>query len=351
MNLLIVGAGASAAVGGLPMPSDALERWLDAILNRHHILGLALDSWVGRCWDKENLEVAWGKIDGAWNERIETGIPFRARELTDPEREKVWELADLAARTEPDEPNYYRTQIRCARAAGWTAEQSLSVAAGWELRKLIQATFAATTTAAARGAYGTLLGQLEPSTVISFNYDTLLEQCLPSGRWSYDASAELTVLKPHGSVNWTHDLGKPERVQIDIDLPADAMGYWRGGLKQNLVVGLRPKVEHTGAEGSSVVHDLMKTILDRCEDAIAEADSVWVLGYSFPAADATFRDVMSRGIARRSRSLEASLIDKRDDPAPLLKRLRCVFHLPDKAPLPHCFCGFMDWCSHGFCSR
>lgn len=348
MRVLIVGAGASRGAQDLPTAADALAEWEPIIRDHYQTLALALAKWVGPAWQGTDLETAWTTIDLAWKEHTSAMAHAATNELTPSERREVWRLALAAAALEPVSPNYYRTQIEWART-GYSTEQFLSVAAGWELRRLIQEALSGDATDAARALYAVLLDQCKPDAVLSFNFDTLIEQCLQPDTWQYviDAGRLVPVLKPHGSVNWTYQ-SPPEEIAVGATLQAEAMGYADGRLRQNLIIGLRDKIEHTALEPSRVIRNHYARILVAAEDLLALADSVWVVGYRFAPADTTFLDAVARALARRAHPPDLAVVDY-GHPAKLLPRLRVLFNLPVDQQVRHCFHGFAKWVDHGFC--
>lgn len=357
-SVLILGAGASYATHKLPTANVALKKWQNTIRNDYKILDLALDTWVGKTWAEANLEDAWTRIDVAWKEREAKTPSIAIRDLTDPERRQVWKLAFEAKATERGGPRYYDPQIEWARDQGWSTEQFLSVAAGWELRKLIQQKFSAKIDCSSCTPYTRLINELKPTAIISFNYDTLIEQYLDieTHLWTYPTGHTgfrgISVLKPHGSVNWVHrtrgTLVIPDDIDFAIDLSPDEMGYQANRLVQNLVVGLRDKIEHTPAERSPAILSLFRNILSLCEDNLVAADDLWIVGYRFAPADKSFLDVVARSVSRRSKALSLNVIDK-DCPAQHLDRVRELFGFPDTCEINYCFCGFEKWADHGFC--
>jgi hypothetical protein len=197
---------------------------------------------------------------------------------------------------------------------------------------------------------------LKPDALISFNYDTLLEQNLSRGGWTYSepvtGSAQTWVLKPHGSVSWVHRVslvdGVADQVDLGKTLKPGQMGYEKDWLVQNLVVGLRAKVEHTVGERSWEIRRLFGTILRGCERAVAEASKIWVVGYRFAPADRSFLDVMARALARRTGPPSVGVIDF-GSPGRLLPWIQHLFAMKIDGPLRYCFCGFRKWAEHGFC--
>ncbi len=346
MNVLIIGAGASNAIGGLPTAFTALKAWQADILGNYRLLAFALEGWLGENWPNTNLEAAWTRIDLAWKERAAGAQGLEVPDLTHAQRQEVWRRAFEAAAAEAPGPAYYQTQIQGARDLGHSTEQFLSIAAGWELRRLIQEKFVLPVGDSGRKLYAEVLQQARPDAVISFNYDTLLEQCLPGDSWTYTA-AELDrrrtpVLKPHGSVNWVHRhpriTGPAEEIEFQVTLQADAMGYHGNWLVQNAVIGLRAKIEHTPAESSPAIRTLFRGILNRCEEVLAVTDRVWIVGYRIAPADTGFLDVLARALAQRHAPPQVSVIGH-GNPEDLLPHIRDVFALPAGLAVDRCFHG------------
>src|SRR5262249_51901331 len=156
----------------------------------HAILALALN-WAIRGWrrSKVTLEDAWQAIDLAWKERGLLGVTPKVKPLDLAQRRQVWELAEAEQRRERGEPCYYRRQVEWARHAQWSTEQFLSIAGGWEFRRLIQQYLSIPTDAAKCAPYKNLFEQAGPfRSILSFNYDTLVEQFLDADgiSWTYD---------------------------------------------------------------------------------------------------------------------------------------------------------------------
>ncbi len=355
MNVLIVGAGASRATSNLPTAFTALEAWQANILNNYRLLAFALEAWVGENWPNTNLETAWTRIDIAWKERAAGAQEFEVPDLTHAQRQEVWRRAFEAAAAEAPGPAYYGPQIQGAQDLGHSTEQFLSIAAGWELRRLIQEKFVLAVSDRGRKLYGEVLRQARPDAVISFNYDTLIEQCLPGDSWTYAASEvdarRTLVLKPHGSVNWVHRYpritGPAEQIEFQVTLPAQAMGYQGNWLVQNAVIGLRAKIEHTPAESSLAIRTLFRGVLNRCEEVLAAADRVWIVGYRIAPADTGFLDALARALARRHAPPQVSVIGH-GNPEDLLPHIRDVLALPAGLPVDRCFHGLEEWAAHGF---
>jgi SIR2-like domain len=358
-HVVIFGAGASFATHRAPLTATALQTWTHSIDKEHKLLGLALD-WTVPGWRnaRVNLETAWRTIDLAWNERQMMGIRQSVEPLDAAQRLRVWQLARAEQDRERAEPFYYRTQIAGARRDQWSTEQFLSAAAGWELRRLIQEKLAICRNPSWSTPYVRVLGALgldSRDSVVSFNYDTLVEQCLDRDHkhWTYDIQSGLrriAVLKPHGSVNWTQVIdGKGDHIRLGLQLPPRRMGYKGGRLIQNLVVGLRDKTEHTQAESSDKVRSHFQVILDACEAALRTSRRLFVVGYSFPRADTTFLDVVTKASASRpAGSLSLTIISK-GYLTPGLSYIRDLFGPAINEPVVYCPHGFDAWKTHHPC--
>lgn len=161
----------------------------------------------------------------------------------------------------------------------------------------------------------------------------------------------IVVLKPHGSVNWTHRCpriaGPADQIDFGVTLPPDAMGYQPNWLVQNVVIGLRTKLEHTAAESSAAVRTLFREVLKPCEDVLATAARICIVGYRFAPADTGFLDMLARAIARREGPPDAGVIGH-GNPEDVLPRIRQLFALPADQPVERCFHGVEAWAEHGF---
>lgn len=360
-NLLILGAGASFATHDVPITPGLLCHWRLRIIDRYPLLAMALGAWVTPMWAKENLERAWTLIDLAWKERNRERTTKFTRELCEEEVVEVFRLAVQAAAREVGGRTavYYAGQFRQLSSGAWTPEQFLSVVAGFELRRLIQEEFVVRVRQKRCGPYMKLNEQLLPKTTISFNYDTLFEQYSESwgtGAYYYPEKTKrkkgrlVQVLKPHGSVNWTHRMTPTEHILFDETLSPDQMGSIRGSFQQNMVIGLRDKIEHSAKELSPVVRATFDFIMGRCEQAVAEAESIWIVGYGFPLADESFLKRLKRGVERRSSNTPLSLAVisyGAESKKEYLDRVGDIFQLPTKSRIRSCFCGFESWGEEG----
>ena len=323
----------------------------------YKLLGLALDVWIGPDWETENLEVAWMKIDDICNECFIPGSRPPTGELGQRERLLVERYVDEAIARESELPNYYRTQAGFQRT--WSTKQFLSVVAGWELLCLLQEKVAFPGDGF-REPHEKVVKRLDPTTVISFNYDTLFEGCLPASSWGYPGltvgSFRSNVLKLHGSVNWTRESvdgpGDSVRSVDDPPIRTAEMGYTDKGLVQPMLIGLRTKIEHTAYEASPRIRELFLGLLQLSRQALESASTIWVIGYSFPPADTTFQELLRSAMTTRlEKTTEPPrlCVVSKDSPDRVLARLRELFRLPIGHSVDACFCGFSEWANHGFC--
>lgn len=184
----------------------------------------------------------------------------------------------------------------------------------------------------------------EGDTVITFNYDLLIEQTLwKMGLWSpvdgyrvgaikddeeFDAKelkkTEVPVFKLHGSVNWlTPSWAHPE-LQIYTTHP-----YTNEPMFEGLQVRTRrPLPKWRRLEGSHVIlptfikyshYAWELQLVRKVIEALSNASEVYILGYSLPEADA-MANILFTQIAN-----EASIYIVNRDPDDLVKRLNEKF--------------------------
>ena len=170
--------------------------------------------------------------------------------------------------------------------------------------------------------------------------------------WTYRAAGAtdaIRILKPHGSVNLAHVMpstsGVPDQV-LDVELRVENMGYHSGlwpkkWFLQNLVVGLRPKTEHTGCEQSDILRAHFQRILNACASAFAGAQEAWVVGYSFPSADTSFSDAVACGLAGGRRCPVHIITREDEDTEKMLQRVRNLFGAD--ALVEEERSGFIEW--------
>ncbi len=138
---------------------------------------------------------------------------------------------------------------------------------------------------------------LSRDAVVSFNYDTVMEESIPNHRWHYHGVAPQhqgwPVLKPHGSVNWTAD---GQIISVD-SAPATP------------VIVAPTHLKFVGGLGSSAgylnQHPVIQKIWREMERQMQLARVLVFVGYSFPPADLYFSSVLRTVIAARSATPES----------------------------------------------
>ena len=299
--VVIFGAGASKATQQLPIDADFLFMQKEDAL-KDLFLGLALDKIFGTSnWVNESLENAWSEIDDNYN------LPKVV--LTTEEIKKVLQEFENRAASEEklgEYPRYYSTYFHTTTPR--TPHNWLFLFAGWELRKLMLRVLNVRAQSKSLGPYNKLFESArredESFKVVSFNYDTLAEQALRSYRYyPFKESDEHEVLKPHGSLNWRHTFpaDRPDSIDVVNSLSVDELGFDETNcLVQHSIIGLtRAKREFGPLEESSAIRFYYPRILDRSAALLASAASLYIIGYSFPLADAHLRTILNK--ARRQR--------------------------------------------------
>lgn len=152
----------------------------------------------------------------------------------------------------------------------------------------------------------TLLVQtLKPSDiVITFNYDLTVERAISNldRTWDYKrGAADITLLKPHGSIDWFHadevEADGDRFVELFTDLTwFDGWNLERQKLGRSLPVIVPPVV-------AKLLDDPdLQAIWMEVGASIARADAIYILGYSLPQADTLTRFVLRRAISSRKKS-------------------------------------------------
>jgi hypothetical protein len=145
-------------------------------------------------------------------------------------------------------------------------------------------------------------------TIVSFNYDTVFEESLPqSVEWGYegieDCTNRLSVLKPHGSINWGVDDG-----QVTLALVPD----------QCVIVAPTHLKFIAGPNNSDTDPDLagyldqataIQAIWAALEREMREARALVFIGYSFPVADLYFSSLLRSVLASRESSPAIVLVN------------------------------------------
>jgi hypothetical protein len=158
-------------------------------------------------------------------------------------------------------------------------------------------------------------------TVVSFNYDTVFEESLPSSlRWFYEGiekkPSSLSVLKPHGSINWQDS--DPIRI---ADSPARALVVAPTHLKFVQSGTEQPKETSGYLDHSAGI----KKVWESMEHEMREAKALVFIGYSFPVADLYFSSILRSVLAVRDRAPAVAIVNP--DAVAIGERLRKRFAL------------------------
>jgi hypothetical protein len=158
-------------------------------------------------------------------------------------------------------------------------------------------------------------------TIVSFNYDIVFEDSLPSARrWHYEGifseKKSIGVLKPHGSINWEDSdpinvTDSPDRalvvapthlkfVQSSTEEPNDTAGY----------------LDHSPS---------IKKVWESMEREMREAKALVFIGYSFPVADLYFSSILRSVLADRDGAPAVAVVNP--DAVAIGERLRQRFAL------------------------
>jgi len=147
-------------------------------------------------------------------------------------------------------------------------------------------------------------------TVLTFNWDTLLEHALEknniplnrnSGYWylPIKPKARVTILKPHGSINWFDRNQMPIRRQLSLVLGKNISVYRDIGSSRNNVM---PYIIPPTINKVFETKEIMK-IWKGVYRSLCRADEVFVIGYSFPLEDLharfVFRTALRTNIIRK----------------------------------------------------
>jgi len=146
-------------------------------------------------------------------------------------------------------------------------------------------------------------------TVITFNYDLTIERALDNlgTHWGYRRELRpITVLKPHGSIDWFHadevDAGRPGFSELLTDLT-----QVKGRKSPARRLGRRPPLIVPPVVGKLVQHPDLQDIWGEASAALIRADAIYILGYSLPEADRLTRLVLRHAVGIRSRSKSGNI--------------------------------------------
>lgn len=169
--------------------------------------------------------------------------------------------------------------------------------------------FMDTTVASIYGHFVRLLvGRLTTNTVknsvITFNYDLLLEDALSEDRsliFDDIDFRDLEILKLHGSINWVQ---QPERSFVEGSVHAlEYVGYeglWRNNETPLLIPPTWNKV---------LTDERLRDSWNLALRALKNADRIFIIGFSFPPTDYHFRFLLAAGLMGNYKLKGIEIID------------------------------------------
>lgn len=174
--------------------------------------------------------------------------------------------------------------------------------------------------------------------LISLNYDTIAERvaarCGRQLRSRPCESGDVLFAKPHGSTSWTLDLdshevtwSSPDGSPIfqslsaaDVDARREPLLLGAVPIKSELI---REVQEHCGTPS---VFDAISTQWRTVVEAVRDAETLVVVGYSFPVEDRYGRFLVQEGLRLRERDLRIEFFEVEDRAADRAREIFDVFH-------------------------
>ncbi|MCC6649756.1 MAG: SIR2 family protein [Candidatus Eisenbacteria bacterium] len=325
-NVYLFGAGASCAY--VPLPPGSVN--LDGFINRFFLDADFFDfvdsMWQGFCRGGQTLPEHYDGADWSWLELeqllIDTcGPGFRALGMERTYSE-IWQLGV------PQELHY----LRC-----------IELTLFWQLRGVAAANL---------GTHVEFVNRLvrPGDSLVTFNYDPFLEHALmlgasvPGSELSWHerdgyglplesvesqpqhveaAASNVRVLKLHGSIDWLHGVGQRPSPPFR---PLRAFGRTIRGqgfrVYRHAGLPLRPVIVPPLPEKDYEQLGLAD-VWRLAEEALVAADSLTVVGYSFPSTDAQSIKLLERVAASHGGKLPATFVTLKADAA--FERFRKVF--------------------------
>jgi len=150
------------------------------------------------------------------------------------------------------------------------------------------------------------------NTIITMNYDCLVDDCLLSlgvrpeyGLENPELPVEfkhlprsLPVLKLHGSANW-FQCTKPcnEGIWISADTPSNRLEYFYGQSRPSCNHQVEPViVPPTWAKGGQ--SKILRPVWARALRALGDAGRIFIIGYSLPRTDEFFRYLLALALSK-----------------------------------------------------
>ncbi len=294
-TVVIIGAGCSKGLAGLATDQTFMKEYSSEIDNSI-FLRKALEKLFVKSsikpryfWENERLEVCWNEIEENYHH---SKVILNSVEI----EEVMTDLIRLAEK-ECGYFSYYRQHLYKDDESR-TPSQYLFKFAEWELKKIVAERFGKTLNDDLKDKYQALISKIKTVSsdsdirFISFNYDTLLEQALGAvsyvGLQEFANDSKPVIIKPHGSLNWLHDM-EYNHVSVESKpISADSIGYIGNYLKQHLIVGLTGnKIEFKEKDlvSSDPIRRLYSTLLQYLYHFVRSANEIFIIGYSFPLTD------------------------------------------------------------------
>ena len=189
--------------------------------------------------------------------------------------------------------------------------------------------------------------ELSPGDIlISFNYDTIVERLAHRfghtvlSVYAQDRKKGITIAKPHGSTSWMLDFNcNPRRVisasnhggvLLNSLKPTDVYNGRVYSGREPLVLGAVPIKSELIREvqwacGSTQVFNTIIRQWRAVVEAIRDADSVVVVGYSFPQEDKYGRFLLEEGTRLRSSGLTVEFFELQDKKSERKEAIRSAF--------------------------
>jgi hypothetical protein len=161
------------------------------------------------------------------------------------------------------------------------------------------------------------------NTVITFNYDTVLEagfdligqryDCQLDPSRSTQESAATPLLKIHGSINWSRPLGAPE------DAPLVERADYAAVRRCGDEVAILPPTWRKTFGGS------LGRMWDAAVGAVSSATRLIVVGFSLPATDTHFKYLLAAGLRDNISLRKVIFVNPAAEEALFQARIRSVF--------------------------
>ncbi len=313
-SLLIVGAGLSVEPCGFPVDKNFLSESNEGIKNAPQpFLNWALNRLYGNVisdqrsifdetwdWQAQRLETVWSEIDANFNSPKFIINDAEIEAIKD----ELIKLAQSEIRDSKVFHYYYYYSFEGIR--NLTPYEMLFLFAGWKLRGLILEIFGrkrfGSLNADHQTMYRILIDKIfrgaTKKTVISFNYDVILDEAIEGRKYlgikRINDEGLIDFIKPHGSINWyqEHDV-RIRELQDPVSI--EEIGFKEGRLYQHSIIPpVDRKREFTHEEFPGVVKQVYAyNLTGEVKQALLEADAITIIGYSFPVGDQHIRSIMT----------------------------------------------------------